>query len=88
MAVCAVRDRFRHPKFVLQQLLQSRKMGPLTTRVVQESGRMTHHPTFLMGAFSGETMLGQGSGTSIRRAEAEACQDALAKHFAKEYAGM
>jgi len=63
--------RLEHPKGTLSALLAASGRGAPVTRVVQESGRKTHLPTFLVGCFSDGELLGQGAGWSIKRAEKE-----------------
>jgi large subunit ribosomal protein L44 len=38
-------------------------------RLLEESGRMTHAPSFVVGIFSGATKLGEGVGNSLKMAE-------------------
>jgi dsRNA-specific ribonuclease len=40
-------------------------------RIVSETGRKTHLPTFVVGVFSGDQSLGEGAGFSISMAEGE-----------------
>jgi len=42
---------------------------------------LSAHPTFIIGAFSGSTKLGEGFGSSLRMAEWRASEDALRRGF-------
>lgn len=75
---------FQHPKLVLTELLKNENSPPPVTRLVRESGRLTHFPTFVVGVYSGDKCLGEGAGTSIKRAESEALTAALREHFLEE----
>lgn len=74
----------QHPKLVLTELLQHGNSPPPVTRLVRESGRLTHFPTFVVGVYSGDKCLAEGAGTSIKRAESEALTAALREHFLEE----
>eukprot|EP00047_Mylnosiga_fluctuans_P014033 m.34822 g.34822 ORF g.34822 m.34822 type:complete len:336 (-) comp5268_c0_seq1:142-1149(-) len=71
-----------HPRFTLNRILASESRPAFTCRIVSESGRKTHLPTFVVAVYSGDTLLAQGAGFSIRLAESEAIQNALREHFA------
>ena len=74
----------QHPKLVLKELLKHKGFPPPVTRLVRESGRLTHFPTFVVGVYSGDKCLGEGAGTSIKRAESEALTAALRDHLLEE----
>ena len=76
--------KLEHPRFMLQTLLKSRGQPRLVPRLIRESGRLTHFPSFVVGVFSGGELLGEGCGTSLKRAEREALNAALRKHFQTE----
>lgn len=76
--------KLEHPRLMLCSILSSQKRPKPVSRLLSESGRATHFPSFVVGVYSGETMLGQGTGTSLRRAEKEAMLTALRSHFQKE----
>lgn len=76
--------KLQHPKYMLQTILKESGMPPPVSRLVRESGRATHLPSYVVTVFSGERCLGEGAGTSLRRAEQEAISAALMKHFLKE----
>ena len=76
--------KLQHPKYMLQTILkESGKPAPVS-RLVRESGRATHLPSYVVAVFSGDSCLGEGTGTSLKRAELEAINTALMKHFMKE----
>lgn len=76
--------KLQHPKYMLQMILkESGKPAPVS-RLVRESGRGTHLPSYVVAVFSGDNSLGEGTGTSVKRAEQEAINTALLKHFLKE----
>ena len=76
--------KLQHPRFMLKKILSSQGRPKPVSRLISESGRATHFPSFVVGVFSGEDCLGEGTGTSLRRAELEAMCTALQTHFQKE----
>ena len=76
--------KLQHPRLMLNAILKKQNQPKPMARLVNESGRATHFPSFVVGVFSGEKCLGQGTGTSLRRAEEEAMLTALRTHFQKE----
>ncbi len=76
--------KLQHPRFMLNTLLRRQGKPKPVTRLISESGRATHFPSFVVGVYSGESCLGEGTGTSLRRAETEAMLTALRGHFQKE----
>lgn len=76
--------KFERPKATLMELLKRAGQNPPQTRLIRESGRTTHFPTFVVGVFSGERQLSEGSGSSLKRAEHEALLAALRNHFQEE----
>lgn len=76
--------KLQHPKFMLQTILKESGRQPPASRLMRESGRATHLPSYVVAVFSGNQSLGEGTGTSIKRAEEEAIKSALMKHFLKE----
>ena len=65
-----------NPKSRLQELLQAKyRMGP-TYELVSQDGP-AHTPTFTSKVYLGERCLGEGSGTSRKRAESAAAEVAL-----------
>ena len=78
--------KLQHPKFILRDIVTSQGLLPPQSMILKESGRATHFPTFVVGVYSGEKLLGEGCGTSLTRAETEACLAALHEHFSKQLA--
>jgi large subunit ribosomal protein L44 len=70
------------PKLLLTALLKKQQKEPPVTRLLKESGRLTHSPVFVVGIFSGNEKLAEGYGSSLRYAERAAVKSALIKHFA------
>ena len=52
--------KYEHPKQTLQHVLKSLDKSPLQTRIVQETGRKSSLPTFVVAAFSGTDLLAKG----------------------------
>ncbi|GAA6009888.1 hypothetical protein JCM10207_002146 [Rhodosporidiobolus poonsookiae] len=73
--------KFTNPSRVLSLSLQSYGLAPLRHALLKESGRLSAHPTFVSGAFSGATKLGEGFGSSIRMSEFRASEDALRRVY-------
>ena len=73
--------KFTSPGRVLSLTCVRYKMPPSTHRLLKESGRLSSHPTFLSGVFSGERKLGEGFGSSIRMSEWRASEDALRRLY-------
>ena len=73
--------KFQHPKFMLRVILQRQGKPAPISRLLKETGRLTHFPSFVVGVYSGEKLLAEGCGTSLKRAEKEAIMAALIKHF-------
>ena len=78
--------KLQHPKFMLRAILKGQRQLPPVTRLIKESGRLTHFPSFVVGVYSGGKLLAEGCGTSLKRAEKEAVIAALHKHFQTELA--
>lgn len=76
--------KFKHPKFMLTTVLKILGMPSPVTRLLKESGRATHFPSFVVGVFSGKKHLADGCGSSLKRAEEEAISAALRSHYLKE----
>ncbi len=81
-----IRDfiKIQHPIYALNEILRKQKKGKAETRLLKETGRLSHFPTFVMGVFSGDKFLAEGSGTSLSRAKHEAMGAAIRQHYLKE----
>ncbi len=73
-----------HPRLLLHTVLATQKRAKPQSRLISESGRASHFPSFRVGVYSGTDLLGEGTGTSLRRAENEATLTALRSYFMKE----
>ena len=73
--------KFSNPSRVLSLSLTQHGLPPLRHSLLKESGRLTAHPTFVTGAFSGEVKLGEGFGSSLRMSEWRASEDALRRVY-------
>ncbi|GAA5920367.1 hypothetical protein JCM1841_005591 [Sporobolomyces salmonicolor] len=73
--------KFTNPSRILSLQLTSHGLAPLSHRLLKESGRLSAHPTFVSGAFSGDVKLGEGFGSSLRMSEYRASEDALRRAF-------
>ncbi|POY71596.1 hypothetical protein BMF94_5381 [Rhodotorula taiwanensis] len=73
--------KFSNPNRVLSLSLTSHGLPPLRHALLKESGRLTAHPTFVTGAFSGDVKLGEGFGSSLRMSEWRASEDALRRVY-------
>ena len=80
--------KLQHPRLMLRNILSSLGMPRGESRLLKETGRATHFPTFVVGVYSGERLLGEGCGTSLKRAEREAIVAALHKHFATQLSAI
>ena len=78
--------KLQHPRLMLHSILASLGRPKPISRLLSESGRATHFPSFSVGIYSGNNFLGQGTGTSLKRAEQEAMVTVLRSHFEKELA--
>ena len=76
--------KLQHPRFMLHAILKSQKLPKPESRLIKETGRATHFPSFVVGVYSEQTLLGEGCGTSLKRAEREAMLAALRTRFQKE----
>jgi len=77
--------RLAHPKSLLAQLLKDSGQEAPSHKLVKESGRLTHLPTFVVAVFSGSKLLAEGASYSIKTAELEAYRTALRTHFGETY---
>ena len=80
--------KLQHPRFMLYAILKSKGKPRPISRLIKESGRATHFPSFVVGVYSGAELLGEGCGTSLKRAEREAMLAALRTHFQTEVSNI
>ena len=75
------------PIRTLHKMLRRQGRFRPVPRILKETGRLTHFPTFVVGIYSGRELIGEGTGSSIKRAKAEAAATALRYHYMKEIKG-
>ncbi|KAG7832291.1 hypothetical protein KL920_000626 [Ogataea angusta] len=68
---------FEEPGKLLARLLKTKSMEAPTIRLISETGRQSSSPTFIVGCFSGDNLLGEGQGTSLKEARIRSCVSAL-----------
>lgn len=67
---------------MLFKTLRKYSLGSASLKLLKESGRQSHAPIFIVGAFDGnDVKLGEGMGSSIKMAEFRACEDALRRIY-------
>ncbi|KAB5594882.1 60S ribosomal protein l3 [Ceratobasidium theobromae] len=69
--------KFGDPKLMLIHTTRKYQREPPVSRLLQESGRMSNSPTFVVGVFSGQEKLGEGFGSSLKMAEYRAAENAM-----------
>ncbi|CAE6519331.1 unnamed protein product [Rhizoctonia solani] len=69
--------KYSDPKLALINTVRKYQRDPPISRLLQESGRQSNSPTFIVGIFSGEDKLGEGFGSSLKMAEYRAAEDAM-----------
>jgi large subunit ribosomal protein L44 len=77
--------RLATPVTLLTQLLVANNQPAPTDKLIKESGRLTHLPTFVVEVYSGSKPLAQGASYSLKTAKLEAYRAALREHFAETY---
>lgn len=68
---------FSQPARDLKKLCAREGFEPPVARILSETGRVSRHPVFTVGVFSGEDKLGEGSGASLPEARFRAAAAAL-----------
>ena len=68
---------FRTPTLDLSKLCAREGFESPVARLVSETGRLSRHPVFVVGVFSGKDMLGEGAGRSLDEARTRAATAAL-----------
>lgn len=68
---------FDQPTRELSRLCAREGLASPTSRLLVESGRLTSHPLFVVGVFSGSEKLGEGQGASLAEAKTRASVMAL-----------
>ncbi|CEH15043.1 Ribonuclease III domain proteins [Ceraceosorus bombacis] len=73
--------KFRDPKRLLSMTCSKYDLEAPVSRLIAETGRLSQTPVFIVGIWSGETKLGEGTGSAIRMAEFRAAEDALRRLY-------
>ncbi|KAI3637125.1 hypothetical protein MIR68_004831 [Amoeboaphelidium protococcarum] len=69
------------PEATIEQISQQFYGQPHKTRLLNETGRQSPMPLFVIGVFSGARKLGEGFGQSLSMAIQRARNDAILKHY-------
>lgn len=78
--------KLQHPKFMLCSILRGLGQPPPTAKLVQESVRNTLFPSYVVAVYSGDSLLAEGCGTSLKKAEKDAVLAALRDRYPAEVA--
>lgn len=76
--------KFDEPKRTLSHLCRNLNKTHPQSRLIAETGRLSINPVFVVGVYSGEEKLGEGTGSAIRMAEYRAAEDALRRFYLSE----
>lgn len=68
---------FRTPTRDLSRLCAREDFEPPVARLISETGRLSKHPVFIVGVYSGKDKLGEGAGSSLDEARIRAAAAAL-----------
>jgi len=68
---------FINPTRDLSKLCRREGFEPPVAKIISETGRLSRHPVFVVGIFSGRDKLGEGSGGSLNEAQTRAAVAAL-----------
>ncbi|KAI8941716.1 hypothetical protein NX059_002923 [Plenodomus lindquistii] len=68
---------FRTPTRDLSRLCAREGFEQPVARLISESGRLSRHPVFIVGVYSGKDKLGEGAGSSLDEARVRAAAAAL-----------
>lgn len=79
--------KMANPKETLARLLADEGFAKPRYTIIQETGRHTHQPTFLVGVFSADKELADGASYSIELAQEQAARSALLSRYAEEIEG-
>ncbi|KAI0051036.1 60S ribosomal protein L3 [Auriscalpium vulgare] len=69
--------KFRDPKLNLTETVAKFGRERPVSRLLNETGRFSNSPVFVVGVYSGADKLGEGFGSSLKMAEYRAAEDAL-----------
>lgn len=76
--------KFNDPKRVLSSTLEKYGLPPPQSRLIAETGRLSINPVFVVGIWSDQNKIGEGSGSSLRMAEYRAAEDAMRRMYLAE----
>jgi dsRNA-specific ribonuclease len=68
---------FRTPTVDLSRLCAREGFESPVARLISETGRLSRHPVFIVGVYSGNDKLGEGAGSSLDEARTRAAAAAL-----------
>ncbi|KAK4204179.1 ribonuclease III domain-containing protein [Triangularia verruculosa] len=68
---------FKHPTLELALLCAREEFDPPVARLLSETGRLSRTPVFVVGIYSGNDKLGEGSGATLEHARLKAAMHAL-----------
>ncbi|KAI9762057.1 MAG: MCM DNA helicase complex subunit [Chaenotheca gracillima] len=68
---------FRQPTRDLSRLCAKEGFAAPIARLISETGRLSRHPVFVVGVYSGDDKLGEGQGASLAEARTRAAVSAL-----------
>ena len=68
---------FRTPTRDLSRLCAREGFEAPVARLISETGRLSRHPVFVVGVYSGRDLLGEGAGSSLDEARARAAAAAM-----------
>ncbi|KAL1988887.1 hypothetical protein VTN96DRAFT_6876 [Rasamsonia emersonii] len=69
--------KFVQPTRDLSKLCKREGFEPPVAKIISETGRLSRHPVFVVGIFSGKDKLGEGAGASLAEARSRAAAAAL-----------
>ncbi|RDL33772.1 RNase III [Venustampulla echinocandica] len=69
--------QFKLPVRELSRLCNREGFEYPVARILSETGRLSRHPVFVVGIYSGKDKLGEGSGPSLQEAKTRACVASL-----------
>lgn len=68
---------FKEAGKLLTRLLKTNDMPPPSVRLISETGRLSNSPVYVVGCFSGNSLLATGEGSSLREARVRSFVRAL-----------
>ncbi|PWN93266.1 ribonuclease III, partial [Acaromyces ingoldii] len=76
--------KFSDPKKTLSETCKKYARERPQSRLIAETGRLSINPIFVVGVWSGQDKLGEGTGSRIKMAEYRAAEDALRRFYLSE----